>query len=95
SAAQAALDRMAARMDAALERRHERETQRLARAAGALELLAPQRTLERGYAVLLDNRGRALRSPSDLRAGSIVEAHLADGTADLEIANVQAKLAAF
>ncbi|PLQ02426.1 exodeoxyribonuclease VII large subunit [Cupriavidus pauculus] len=94
-AAQAALDRMAARMDAALERRHERDTQRLARAAGALELLAPQRTLERGYAVLLDNRGRALRSPNELRAGSIVEAHLADGTADLEIANVQAKLATF
>jgi len=93
--AQAALDRLAARMDAALERRHEREGQRLARVAGALELLAPQRTLERGYAVLLDQRGRALRSPTELRAGSIVEAHLADGTADIEIAGVQAKLGAF
>lgn len=92
---QQTLDRLAARMDMALERRHERDTQRLARAAGALELLAPQRTLERGYAVLLDARGRALRSPHELRPGSIVEAHLADGTADVEIAGVQAKLATF
>ncbi len=64
-------------------RRHERESQRLGRVAGALEVLAPQRTLERGYAVLLDQRGRALRSPAELRAGSVVEAHLADGVADL------------
>ena len=94
-AAQAELNRLAARMEAAAVRRHEREAARLARAAGALELLAPQRTLERGYAVLLDNRGRALRSPGELRAGSIVEAHLAEGVADIEIAGVQAKLASF
>jgi exodeoxyribonuclease VII large subunit len=56
-AAQAELGRLAARMEAAAHggmsaRRH------AWRASGALELLAPQRTLERGYAVLLDNRGR-------------------------------------
>ncbi|MGO4307399.1 exodeoxyribonuclease VII large subunit [Cupriavidus sp. RAF12] len=95
AAAQADLDRLAARMEAAAARRQERERLHLARVAGALELLAPQRTLERGYAVLLDNRGRALRSPTDLRAGSVVEAHLAEGVADIEIAGVQAKLAAF
>lgn len=95
AAAQADLGRLAARLDAAAVRRHERESQRLGRVAGALELLAPQRTLERGYAVLLNPRGKALRSPAELRAGSVVEAHLADGVADLEIANVQAKLAAF
>jgi len=93
--AQADLGRLAARLEAAAVRRHERESQRLGRVAGALELLAPQRTLERGYAVLLDQRGKALRSPAELRAGSVVEAHLADGVADLEIAGVQAKLAAF
>lgn len=82
-------------MEAAAERRHERESQRLARVSGALELLAPQRTLERGYAVLLDNRGRALRSPAELRAGSVIEARLAQGSADIEIAGVQAKLETF
>ncbi|NUO87104.1 MAG: exodeoxyribonuclease VII large subunit, partial [Cupriavidus sp.] len=73
----------------------ERAGQRLARSAGALELLAPQRTLERGYAVLLDQRGRALRAPAEIRAGSVVEAHLAEGVADLAIAGVQAKLPEF
>lgn len=89
------LGRLSARLAAAANRQHERASARLARAAGALELLAPQRTLERGYAVLIDQRGHALRSPQELRAGTIVEAHLAEGVADVEIAGVQAKLGAF
>ncbi|MCY1353854.1 Exodeoxyribonuclease 7 large subunit [compost metagenome] len=95
AAAQADLARLWQRLQAAAARRHERAGQRLARAAGALELLAPQRTLERGYAVLLDQRGRALRSPAEIRPGSVVEAHLAEGVADLSIAGVQAKLGDF
>ncbi|MBY4945903.1 exodeoxyribonuclease VII large subunit [Cupriavidus respiraculi] len=90
--AQADLRRLALRMQAAAERQHERAGQRLHRTAGALELLAPQRTLERGYAVLLDQRGRALRSPAELRAGSVLEVHLAQGAADIGVASVQAKL---
>ncbi|MCY1299370.1 Exodeoxyribonuclease 7 large subunit [compost metagenome] len=95
AAAQADLAPLWQRLQAAAARRHERAGQRLARAAGALELLAPQRTLERGYAVLLDQRGRALRSPAEIRPGSVVEAHLAEGVADLSIAGVQAKLGDF
>lgn len=91
----ARLERLAARMQAAAARGHERAEQRWRRAANALELLAPQRTLERGYAVLLDARGRALRAPSELRAGSVVEAHLAEGVADIGIASVQPKLPDF
>jgi exodeoxyribonuclease VII large subunit len=90
--AQAELRRLALRMQAAAERQHERAGQRLHRTAGALELLAPQRTLERGYAVLLDQRGKALRSPAELRAGSVLEVHLAQGAADIGVASVQAKL---
>lgn len=92
SAGQAELARLVVRMQAASERQQERAAQRLHRAAGALELLAPQRTLERGYAVLLDPRGKALRAPSELRAGGRVEVHLAEGVADVGIASVQAKL---
>lgn len=83
---------LAGRMRAAAERQHERAMQRWHRAADALELLAPQRTLERGYAVLLDTRGKAIRAPSELRAGARVEVHLADGAADVGIATVQPKL---
>lgn len=92
--ANAELGRHVARMRAAVARQHERAAQRCQSVAGALELLAPQRTLERGYAVLLDSRGKALRSPAELRAGSAVEVHLADGVADIGIASVQPKLPA-
>ena len=80
-------------MQAANARQQERAAQHLHRLAGALELLAPQRTLERGYAVMLDGRGKAVRSPSQLRAGAAVEVHLANGVADVGIASVQPKLA--
>lgn len=93
AAQQRRLDRLGARMQAANVRQHERAAQHLHRLAGALELLAPQRTLERGYAVMLDARGKAVRSPSQLRAGAAVEVHLANGVADVGIASVQPKLA--
>jgi len=92
AAAQAELRRVALRMGDAARRQHERAGQRWQRAAGALELLAPQRTLERGYAVLLDQRGHALRSPAELRAGTTIEIHLAEGVADAGIASVQPRL---
>lgn len=91
--AQADLRRAALRLRDATQRQHERAVQRWQRAAGSLELLAPQRTLERGYAVLLDQRGRALRSPAELHAGSTIEIHLAEGVADAGIASVQPRLA--
>ncbi|MGY8526147.1 exodeoxyribonuclease VII large subunit [Paracidovorax citrulli] len=93
AAQQRRLDRLAARMQASNTRQQERAAQHLHRLAGALELLAPQRTLERGYAVMLDSRGKAVRSPSQLRAGAAVEVHLASGVADVGIASVQPKLA--
>lgn len=93
--ARQAVERLDTRLRAAMQRRQERAGSRLQHAAGALELLAPQRTLERGYAVLLDARGRAVRSPAELRPGTVVEARLAGGTADVGIASVQPKLSEF
>jgi len=69
-----------------------RAQERLARQHSGLELLAPQRTLERGYAVLLDAKGHAIRDPNALHARAHIEARLAQGTADIEIARVQPKL---
>ena len=69
-----------------------RAQERLARQHAGLELLAPQRTLERGYAVLLDDKGHAIRDPNALHARTHIEARLAQGTADIEIARVQPKL---
>ena len=69
-----------------------RSQERLARQHTGLELLAPQRTLERGYAVLLDAKGHAIRDPNALHARARIEARLAQGAVDIEIAQVQPKL---
>jgi exodeoxyribonuclease VII large subunit len=44
-----------------------------------LETLNPQRTLERGYAVILDQNQKAARQPSDIRENEDYIVQLADG----------------
>ena len=54
-----------------------------------LELLNPQRTLERGYAVILSKNKdelHAVRKSNELVAGAQYEVHLAEGISDVEIA---------
>ena len=53
-----------------------------------LELLSPQRTLDRGYAVLLNNHGQALRDPKSINQGDQVDVHLALGSAQIEVSKV-------
>jgi exodeoxyribonuclease VII large subunit len=56
-----------------------------------LEMLNPQRTLERGYAVIL-TKGKdelsAVRKPQELLAGQDYEIHVAKGNALVQLANV-------
>jgi exodeoxyribonuclease VII large subunit len=42
-----------------------------------LELLAPQRTLERGYAIVLDEQGQVLRDAAHLQPAQALELKLA------------------
>jgi exodeoxyribonuclease VII large subunit len=89
-----AVSALAQRLDSALMRQHERQTARVATLAARLEVLSPQRTLERGYAALLDAQsGRAVRAPSTLKPGRRLTVHLAQGAADITLADVQARLA--
>ncbi len=53
-----------------------------------LELLAPQRTLERGYAIVRDEQGQVLRDASRLHPEQALELKLAKGSARIEIARV-------
>jgi exodeoxyribonuclease VII large subunit len=53
-----------------------------------LELLSPQRTLDRGYAVLLNHQGQAVRDPKAINQGDQVDVHLALGSAQIEISKV-------
>lgn len=88
----AAVQRIGAALARAMRDTLARTQERLARQHTGLELLAPQRTLERGYAVLLDAKGYAIRDPNALHARARIEARLAQGTVDIEIAQVQPKL---
>jgi exodeoxyribonuclease VII large subunit len=66
--------------------------QALASLRSQLELLNPQRTLERGYTIVTDARGRIVRAPKDLHAREIVTMRLAKGVAEVGIASVQPSL---
>ena len=57
--------------------------------AAQLEMLNPQRTLERGYAIVTGQDGAILRAPSQLKARDSVTVRLAEGSAEIEISDVK------
>jgi exodeoxyribonuclease VII large subunit len=70
-----------------------RRRQALASLHSQLELLNPQRTLERGYTIVTDAQGKVVRAPKDLHVREIVTLRLAQGIAEVGIASVQPSLA--
>ena len=60
--------------------------------AAQLELLNPQRTLERGYAIVSNARGQALRSPDQIKARTALTVRLAEGSAEVRVSSVQSVL---
>ncbi len=80
--------RLSSRM--AVLQQHRRQA--LAHLSAQLDLLDPQRTLERGYAIVTDERGAIVRSPQALHARAVIGVRLADGSAQLGIASVQARI---
>ncbi len=63
----------------------------LASLSTQLELLNPQRTLERGYAIVTSADGTIMRSPTQLLAHDAVSLRMAEGSATVEIAKVEIK----
>lgn len=57
-----------------------------------LELLNPQRTLERGYAIVTDAAGAVLRDPAHIRPGQALGVRLSEGSAEVGVATVQPTL---
>jgi exodeoxyribonuclease VII large subunit len=87
------LMRVAQRLQASQTRRHERASARVSELAARLQVLSPRRTLERGYAALIDAQtGRAVRTPGALKPKRPLTVHLAEGTADVLLADVQPRL---
>lgn len=60
--------------------------------ASQLELLNPQRTLERGYAIVRDAKGNVLRAPSQIKVHEPLTVRLAEGSAEVGVASVQTLL---
>lgn len=60
--------------------------------AAQLELLNPQRTLERGYAIVSNAEGHALRAPGEIKARQVLTVRLAEGSADVKVSSVQPRL---
>ena len=94
SARRALMAGLARRLATASERQRERRASTVAGLAARLEVLSPQRTLERGYAALIDAQtGRAVRSPSGLKRDKRLTVHVAEGAADVTLKDVQPRLA--
>lgn len=54
-----------------------------------LELLSPQRTLDRGYAVLLDEEGQAIKSAQQIQQKQSYELRLAKDCSDITVSEVK------
>ena len=61
---------------------------RLSALHGKLELLAPQRTLERGYAILRNEQGEIIRRTAQIRAPQRLALTVAEGSAHIDISRV-------
>jgi exodeoxyribonuclease VII large subunit len=86
------VDALAYRLGSAQQRRATARRQALNGLAAQLEMLNPQRTLERGYAIVSDAKGKILRDPAELKPRTDVTVLLAKGSAQIGIASVQAAL---
>ncbi len=94
AAQSATIEALGRRLDTAFARQRERESARVSGLMARLEVLSPQRTFERGYAALLDAQsGAAVRSPATLKPGKRLTVHLAQGSADIALSDVQPRLA--
>ncbi|HYQ37679.1 MAG TPA: exodeoxyribonuclease VII large subunit [Pseudomonas sp.] len=78
-------ERLPRAMHAALRERR----QRLEGAAQTLQAVSPLATLGRGYSILLDERGRALRRAADAAPGQRLHARLHEGELTLRVETIR------
>lgn len=80
---------LGARLLRAMRRQRERQSQQLAAAAQRLAALDPQRVLARGYAWVADAAGRPVLSAHAVHVGERLRTVWADGSAQVEVLQVQ------
>jgi exodeoxyribonuclease VII large subunit len=80
-----AIQAMEAIFPAIFQREAERQSRRLQRTADRLDALDPRLVLQRGYAWLTGEDGRAITSASQATSGQNLRATLSDGGVDLQV----------
>ncbi|ARU05106.1 exodeoxyribonuclease VII large subunit [Comamonas serinivorans] len=85
SRAEDRLQRLDERLQHGRGRDLERRAEALTRIGLRLSLLDPQHVLDRGYSLLVDEQGQVLSHVAQLRPGTPVRAHVADGHVDLSV----------
>ncbi|WP_426170473.1 exodeoxyribonuclease VII large subunit [Pseudoduganella sp. R-34] len=92
SKARAAMEALQHRVGASMRAQLLQRRDALNALSAQLELLNPQRTLERGYAIVTDAAGAVLRDPAHIQPGQPLGVRLAEGSAQIGVANVQPTL---
>ena len=80
------------RLSAAFTHQVKTDKQALAALESQLELLSPQRTLERGYSILSDTKGKLIRSTRQLQPHTTIHVRTASDSAEVGISGVQPSL---
>lgn len=79
------------RLQTAWQQRHKAASTHLQHLEQQLKSLGPQQTLNRGYAIVLDERGQAIRDSESLTEGQQLEGRFARGRAQLAVTKKQAQ----
>ncbi len=79
------LEHLGERLPRAMQGTLRERRQRLEAAAQTLQAVSPLATLGRGYAILLDEHGRAIRAAAQAQPGQRLHARLAEGGLELRV----------
>ncbi|MBP3060955.1 Exodeoxyribonuclease VII large subunit [Ectopseudomonas chengduensis] len=79
------LDGLATRLPRAMQGQLRSQRQQLGALAAQLQIVSPLATLGRGYSILLDERGQAVRSAAQTQPGQRLKARLSEGELDVRV----------
>lgn len=85
------LDNLVSRLDSALDAAMTRKKNEYLRVAAKLDALSPLKVLSRGYAIAMDEDGRAVKDSSGVRAGDKLTVRLASGALGCRVEDVYGK----
>ncbi|PTU75869.1 exodeoxyribonuclease VII large subunit [Pseudomonas mangrovi] len=79
------LDSLEQRLPRAIQQGLRQRSQQLQGLVQTLQVVSPLATLSRGYSILLDEQGQAIRHPQQVRPGQLLRARLSEGELPLRV----------